>query len=410
MKRLLPVLLGAGLLAVWPGQLPAADGLKLKDGDRVVLIGNTLIEREQRDGYWETALTSRYPDKNLVFRNLGWSGDTVFGHAQARFGSVAEGFRHLKEHVFALKPTVIIVGYGLNESFEGPAGLANFERGLNVLLDTLAQTKARIVLLSPLRHEDLGRPLPDPSKHNKDLALYRDVIRKVAHKRGYPFVDLFTLLGDGTKALPPGPLTDNGIHLSAYGYWRAAGILANALDLAPSRWGVEIPPVGPITAWGAKVIAEPKAARTWTITDAILPAPPLPRYSPIKYVPLEYKRHLKFPGLPPSLRYVLKIDGRPVAAHLGLTWGAGVPIGSGPEFDQVERLRKAIIAKNRLYFHRWRPQNETYLFGFRKHEQGRNAREIVQFDPLIARAEAEIARLRVPVPHKYVLVPVREKK
>src|SRR5256885_17153720 len=65
------------------------------------------------------------------------------------------------------------------------------------------------------------------------------------------------------------------------------------------------------------------------------------------------------------------------------------------------RRSSDLIPKNRLYFHRWRPQNETYLFGFRKHEQGKNAKEIVAFDPFIARAEAEIAKLRVPVAHQY---------
>ncbi len=63
-----------------------------------------------------------------------------------------------------------------------------------------------------------------------------------------------------------------------------------------------------------------------------------------------------------------------------------------------------INAKNELYFHRWRPQNETYLFGFRKHEQGNNAREIPLFDPLVAAKEAEIARLRVPAEHRYEMI------
>ena len=70
----------------------------------------------------------------------------------------------------------------------------------------------------------------------------------------------------------------------------------------------------------------------------------------------------------------------------------------------MEALRRAIIAKNRLYFYRWRPQNETYLFGFRKHEQGNNAREIPEFDPLVAEQERLIALLRVPVMHVYELV------
>src|SRR5206468_5854729 len=101
--------------------------------------------------------------------------------------------------------------------------------------------------------------------------------------------------------------------------------------------------------------------------------------------------------------YRLKIDGQPVAVASAEQWAAGVQLRQGPEIDQVEKLRQAIIEKNRLYFYRWRPQNETYLFGFRKQEQGQNAREIPQFDPLVAAREAEIARLRVPVPHRYEL-------
>src|SRR5271166_372563 len=138
------------LLAVGFLGLPASVGaarVELADGDRVVLVGNTLIEREQRYGYWETALTARFPKKNILFRNLGWSGDTVFGEARAGFNTVADGFRRLKEQVLAAKPTVILVGYGLNESFKGQAGLEEFVRGLNQLVDTLAVTKARIVLL-----------------------------------------------------------------------------------------------------------------------------------------------------------------------------------------------------------------------------------------------------------------------
>ena len=61
--------------------------------------------------------------------------------------------------------------------------------------------------------------------------------------------------------------------------------------------------------------------------------------------------------------------------------------------EHASSLRSAHRQKNALFFHRWRPQNETYLRGFRKHEQGQNAKEIVQFDPLIAEKEKEIATL-----------------
>src|SRR5262245_22302335 len=40
--------------------------LKLEKGDHVILIGNTLAERMQYFGNWETLLHSRFPDLQLV--------------------------------------------------------------------------------------------------------------------------------------------------------------------------------------------------------------------------------------------------------------------------------------------------------------------------------------------------------
>jgi hypothetical protein len=100
---------------------------------------------------------------------------------------------------------------------------------------------------------------------------------------------------------------------------------------------------------------------------------------------------------------VLRTAGKPIAKASNDDWAKGVLLVRSPDDDQIERLRATINEKNLLYFHRWRPQNETYLFGFRKHEQGNNAREIPLFDPLVAEKEKEIATLRVPVAHTYEL-------
>jgi len=57
---------------------------------------------------------------------------------------------------------------------------------------------------------------------------------------------------------------------------------------------------------------------------------------------------------------------------------------------ELEPISRAVMQNDELFFHRWRPQNETYLFGFRKHEQGQNAKEILMFDPLIHQADGRI--------------------
>ncbi|HLY07971.1 MAG TPA: hypothetical protein VKW04_01580, partial [Planctomycetota bacterium] len=41
----------------------------------VVLLGNGLVEESQASGYIETRLTRRFPDRRILFRNLGWTGD-----------------------------------------------------------------------------------------------------------------------------------------------------------------------------------------------------------------------------------------------------------------------------------------------------------------------------------------------
>src|SRR5262249_46617829 len=99
---------------------------QLLDGDRVVFVGDTLIERAQASDYVETLLTARYPDRQIIFRNLGWSGDTVFGESRAGFGTAADGFEQLRRQIDALKPTVVVVGYGANSSYDGSESLAKF--------------------------------------------------------------------------------------------------------------------------------------------------------------------------------------------------------------------------------------------------------------------------------------------
>jgi lysophospholipase L1-like esterase len=293
------------LLLILPLFSPAHAGeFQFKDGDRVALVGSTLIEREQEYGYWELALTTRHAEKNITFRNLGWSGDTVWGESRVAFDldNPQKGFERLRDAVLAVKPTVIVVGYGTNESFAGEVGLPRFREGLNKLLDAFAPTKARIVLLAPVRFERHERTLPDPTRQNRNIGLYADAIREIAAKRGAYFAEL--LPAEEREKLK---LTDDGMHFTEAGYRQTAARLLHALC--------------------------PDKPRKPTALDGE-----------------------KLPG-------------------------------------EAERLRQVIIEKNQLYFYRYRPQNETYLFGFRKHEQGKNAKEVAEFDPLVAAAEAEIDKL-----------------
>src|SRR4051794_8506097 len=58
-----------------------------------------------------------------------------------------------------------------------------------------------------------------------------------------------------------------------------------------------------------------------------------------------------------------------------------------------EQIRQLSIQKNIQYFNSWRPANETYIFGFRSYEQGKNAAEMPKFAEPIARLEEQITKL-----------------
>ena len=111
----------------------------------------------------------------------------------------------------------------------------------------------------------------------------------------------------------------------------------------------------------------------------------------------------QFPGLKDG-KYRLELDGKQAAVASAKAWSEGIAIGEDPDAARVEQIRQLVKQKNELFFHRWRPQNETYLLGFRKHEQGNNAVEIPQFDPLIVKIESEIDRLKKPPVHNVTLV------
>jgi hypothetical protein len=146
----------------------ATTPFEIFDGDRVVLIGDTLIEREQEFSYLETRLYTRFSGRKFIVRNLGWSADTPYGKSRTRFdfAQPEKGFEQIKLQIEAIKPTVVFIGYGMASSFDGEEGLAKFKSDYGKLIDLIqgisGDKNVRFVLLSPIRHEKLPAPLPDP--------------------------------------------------------------------------------------------------------------------------------------------------------------------------------------------------------------------------------------------------------
>ena len=292
-------LLTAGSLSAGDPPPRARQGFVWKDGDKVALIGGTVIEREQNYGQWELALTRNIPAKNVTFRNLGWSGDTVWAESRGIFEPAENGYAHLIELVKEQRPSVLIFGYGQVEAIEGPARLPAFlQQYERIINDCKAGSSegVRVILLGPLDLLQMPAPLPNPATYNALIATYRQAIQELANKLGARYVPLSMPQAENMQELQL--LTDNGQHLSSQGYSRTASQLVNALT--------------------------PGKAKT---------------------------------------------------------------IKTGDE----DSLLHLILKKNEMFFHRYRPQNVTYLLLFRKHEQGNNAVDLPKFDPLVKELEQQIS-------------------
>jgi lysophospholipase L1-like esterase len=277
---------------------PSSNGL-IREGDRVTLVGGALLEREQQFGYLETMLHAMYPQIHFSVRNIGWSGDTVWGEARAGFGKAADGYKKLIEQIKATKPTLLVINYGSTEAFAGKEHLQPFLDGYTKLVEEVraAIPEVRFMYLVP------GRQVPRFSKsealikkeleYNEASALYGGRLFFLSQTHPGKFIYLQELF-ETPKARD---LTDDGLLPNEAGYQALARVVArqcNRGDLAEKD----------LSSWND--------------------------------------------------------------------------------------VRQLIIKKNELYFHQYRPQNDTYLFGFRKHEQGNNAVEMPKFTPLIEELDRKI--------------------
>ena len=190
--------------------------LPLQPGDRICLVGNTLLERAQLFGHFPAVLHAGFPEHRLVVRNLAWSADEI-GLAPR-----PANFADNDQHLFRFEADVIFAAYGFNESFAGPEGLGPFRQKLASFLRELAskayngRTPPRIVLLSPIANENVAG-VAAADLNNDRIRLYVAAMQDVAAEQGIGFVDLFeptlTALADPTT-----DLTINGCHLNAEGY------------------------------------------------------------------------------------------------------------------------------------------------------------------------------------------------
>ena len=384
----------------------------LKPGDRVTFLGGTFVERMQIHGHFEAEIRSRL-EGDIRFRNLGWAGDNVRGESRAVFGTVENGMERLLRDMALTNPTVIIIFYGGNEAHSGIAGIKQFKNNLETLTNNLDRFSTRYIFVGPRPYENLGPPLPAPNAYNTKLRHYSNAIEEHAAEKDSPFINLAALKPHATNDLITNRdsqglwiltdaqgLTSNGVHLTSTGYRQLASSFADALKLPLKK--IRLTTDG--TSTGVSGVTVDRVNQTFTIraTSNQMPLPGLTQSGKSA----GQSAILAIPDLP-SKRYLITSAGINLGIYNRDDLAQGVKIQLPVNAKQITELHDAIITKNMMFFHRHRPQNETYLFLFRKHEQGNNAAEVPKFDAIVDDYDRRVYELSRPQPFTISIKPAK---
>ena len=237
--------------------------------------------------------------------------------------------------------------YCMAASFAGEAGLPKFKADYERLLDTIEKLSpgCRLVLLSPICQEQPAASLPTATDRNAVLVKYTEAVQSLAGARKANFVDLFRphVMGlTNPESMYRGVSKELA---SGFIKTKSSGWLRNWTEdgIHPTDFGYQM--------MAYAIAHQLELIRGWT-------------HGPL---------HVK-------------------------TAGAEMKYGTLPKENVASEalwplIRQVMLRKNEFYFHRSRPANMAYIFGFRKREQGKNAVEMPQFDPLIAAEEKKIREL-----------------
>lgn len=224
--RQVAILLAAALASA--SSCPAQESF-FQPHDRIAIVGNTLAERMQWDGWLETFLHLRHPDHNLVIRNFGFSGDEVGVRLRSK------GFGTMDEHLTRFKADVVLLFFGFNESFRGPDQADEFQAEYTAEIRRMLEQKyngespPRIVIVSPIACEDKPPPMEaNSSQINLRLPQYVEACRNSALATGSRWIDLFSPTEKAFQASRR-QLTIKGIHLLEEGNRLVATMMVDQL-------------------------------------------------------------------------------------------------------------------------------------------------------------------------------------
>jgi hypothetical protein len=413
-----------------------ADEFFIHDGDRVAFLGDSITEQRLYTSYIEAYALSRHPTWKLMFRNVGWGGDTAWlrqrSHpneaqlfaaddaTQIAMVTKAVDFG-LSRDVLPLKPTIVTVDFGMNDhAYQAfrPDILRAYIRSQTEIAKVLTSNGIKAVFLTPQPIED-KRPDPDQDVRNISLKKFSEALGSMAAGQKAPFVDQFDpymkamldshdMTIGGGNAVHPGPA---GHTIMAWAILKSLGAtpLVSALTIDRRTLHVE----AATTCRVDNLKADGDAVSFDRIDDA-LPMPVDPKAeSALAIVPITNDLNIYNLGIVGLSKgeYSVSIDGDVVATISSdeLAQGWNLANSAGPITKQCRKLLAMIVKKNDLYFNRWRGvqlYSAPDWVAQGSDLEARRTAELARLDREIAGLEVRIDAERKPTPRHFVITPV----
>lgn len=380
----------------------------VKNGDRVLFLGDSITEQYQYSTDLELYLTTRFPNWRLSFVNAGISGDRAVGGAN-RFAS----------HVLAEQPTFITINFGMND-----AGYGAFNPGLHKefldnttkMLAAAKEKNVRVALLSP---NAVDRRIQERFKlYLETQKEFYAPLKELAAQHGAVFVDQYAktraavekMETDKADKVIPYP---DGFHTGPPGGLLMAHSILTGLE-APALVSEVTIKIGADTAETKNCIVSSLMTRkqrvSFTREDKALPLPVQKSWVSI----LPYVNDLNdlnqytlmIRGLD-DYEYDIRIDDQLVATRSAMQLALGTNLGNlteGPIHAQGQEVLDAIDKKNELLHRRFR---DVVMFNvpawLADIGNERKQKELEKRWAEITERQAKIYELAQPKPRKWVI-------
>ena len=329
-----------------------------KDGDVVVMIGDSITEQHLYSNYVEMWTVTRFPNWKLTFRNVGIGGDRSPG-----------GNNRFARDVLSHKPTAMTADFGMNDGGYGGFSENVFKPymdGLQGMADKAKEAKIRCAWVTP---QPLDNDVQGPTAliaYNQTLEKFSEGVKAIADKNDGLFVDQFhpyLAVLDGARA--KGPKYDritggDAVHPGPPGQALMAASILKGLSFPTLVSSVEIDAAGGkvTSAMNCKVdtVTAKDGGVSFSRLDGALPFFPADAMSILPHAPLleelnDYR--LKVTGLAAG-KYEVRIGGKKVAELTSdqLTAGANIAAGAladGPIAEQAKAVKAAVEKKNSFH-------------------------------------------------------------